>query len=362
MGDKPTQRASNNVDANTRADVDAATDEYVLAQSDAEAAQLPTAFITRLRDALGSTDADLVCEQLISPTRVGLRINWLRCSTAPDVASAVARCAETLANTLAELPSAVEPIAGLQDVFAAPASMRAALTASAPFVDGRLWLQNPSSVLAVLALDPQPGEEILDLAAAPGMKTLHIAALMGNTGRIGAVEAIKPRFFRLRDVLQRGGATMVQTYLADGRTIGRKTPERFDRVLLDAPCSSEARFLRDVPASMGHWSEHKVRDCARKQRGLLWSAFAALKPGGQLVYSTCSFAPEENEGSIAWLLERAGGAAQVLPWTASAGDVRPGLTRFRREAWPDALRACVRVLPDGLFGGFFIAVIGKAVI
>ena len=327
--------------------------------ADGALAPCPAAFVARLVQALGDVDAARVLDKLRTPRRVGLWVNPLRIGTRDGVQEGVLPNAATIDAALAALPVAVAAIPGLAGAFVMPAAARAALLASQAAHDGAVWLQNPSSVLPVLALAPQPGQEVLDLAAAPGMKTLHIAALMANCGRIAAVEAIKPRFFKLRDVLQRGGVTIAQTYLADGRMIGRKTPARFDRVLLDAPCSSEARFRRDVPASMQHWSEHKVRECAHKQRGLLWSAFLALKPGGRMVYSTCSFAVEENEGSIAWLLTRAAGQARLVPWSAPAGDTRAGVTRWRNAVWSAQLSLCVRVLPDGLFGGFFIAVIEK---
>ena len=331
---------------------------------------LPAAFVSRLVTLLGDAEATRVIGHLRTPSRLGLRVNPLRIANLdepqpnvsdPVIATGLAiKVAAHVAEVLATLPVPVARIAGLEHAYVAPASARALLTASAPLINGAVWLQNPSSLLPVLALDPQPGEEVLDLAAAPGMKALHIAARMRNAGRIAVVEAVKPRFFKMRDLLQRGGATNTHAYLADGRGIGRKTPARFDRVLLDAPCSSEARFQQDVPRSMSHWSERKVRDCARKQRGLLWSAFTALKPGGRLVYSTCAFAPEENEGSIAWLLTRAGGAAQLVPWRAPAGELRAGMTRWRNDVWPAELAHCTRVLPDGLFGGFFVAIVEKS--
>ena len=340
-------------------------------------ADCPPAFVARLTQTLGGADAARVLAQLRRPPQVGVRLNPLRIDVTD--AAAVTALLDALADGItgasahgfadgasnrpadgSDGQSVLCAISGLAGCYAAASAARAAITAGQPVRDGLAWLQNPSSLLPVLALDPQPGEEVLDLAAAPGMKTLHIAALMADRGRIAAVESVKPRFFKLREVLRGGGATIVQTYLADGRSIGRKTPGRFDRVLLDAPCSSEARFLRDVPATMAHWTQRKVRDCARKQRGLLSSAFAALKPGGTLVYSTCSFAVEENEEVIAWLLARAGGAAQVMPWSAPAGECRPGVTASCDAAWQRQLERCVRVLPDGLFGGFFIAVIAKA--
>jgi 16S rRNA (cytosine1407-C5)-methyltransferase len=142
-------------------------------------------------------------------------------------------------------------------------------------LDGRLYPQSPSSWLPVLLLDPRPGEEILDLAAAPGGKSLHIAARMGNRGRLACVEAIRDRFFRLRGNLERGDMKIAATYLKDGRGVGAAVPGRFDRVLLDAPCSSEALLRPQDADSSRHWSLHKVHEAAHKQRGLIVSALLA---------------------------------------------------------------------------------------
>ncbi|SVE03259.1 uncharacterized protein METZ01_LOCUS456113, partial [marine metagenome] len=177
--------------------------------------------------------------------------------------------------------------------------------------EGRVYIQSPSSLVPVDVLDPQPGEEILDLAAAPGGKTVHLAARMHNEGRIGAVESVKGRFHRLRRNLDRCGVTIADTYLADGAGVGRKVPERFHRVLLDAPCSSEGRFSAHDPESMSFWSLQKIREMTRKQKKLSISAVQALKPGGVLVYCTCTLAPEENEAIIDDLLNRFGDVLEV---------------------------------------------------
>ena len=108
-------------------------------------------------------------------------------------------------------------------------------------------------------------EEVLDLAAAPGGKTLAIAALMNNTGRIAAVEPIRGRFHRMQANLRRCGVSNVQFYQRDGRSVGRLVPERFDRVLLDAPCSSESRMRWLDQQSFEQWSLRKIRETQRKQ-------------------------------------------------------------------------------------------------
>jgi len=208
-------------------------------------------------------------------------------------------------------------------------------------------------------LDPQPGEEVLDLAAAPGGKTLHLAARMGNQGRIAAVEAIRERFYKLRTLLQRHGATMVDTYLADGRSIGRKTPERFDRVLLDAPCSCESRFAPSQPDSCRYWSPRKIKESARKQKGLLRSAADCLRPGGTLLYCTCTFAPEENELVVASLLDDVGDAMEVVPFDSPVANVQPGLTEWEGRPLPYTLRHSLRILPTAQMDAAYLCKLVK---
>ncbi|MBL8013036.1 MAG: RsmB/NOP family class I SAM-dependent RNA methyltransferase, partial [Candidatus Omnitrophica bacterium] len=152
---------------------------------------------------------------------------------------------------------------------------------------GNLYIQGLSSMLPVIVLDPKPGERVLDLCAAPGSKTTQIAALMNNEGEIVAIDSVRPRFYRLKAVLALNGVEMARPKCLDGAKY--RSSELFDRILVDAPCSSEARFKMSDAKTFGYWSLRKIKEMAHKQKGLLLNACRLLKPGGTLVYSTCTF-------------------------------------------------------------------------
>ena len=291
-------------------------------------------FFARLTDVYGNTRAHEIVDRLADHGQLAYWLNPLRDGDFQCVG---------------------EPVAGLEGVWAVDRD--AGITRSEAAGDGRIYIQNPSSLLAVRLLDPQPGEEVLDLAAAPGGKTIAIAVAMANTGRIGAVEPVKSRFHRLRANVERCGVTNVEFYMRDGRGVGKAVGERFDRVLLDAPCSSEARMRWHDASTYAHWSQRKIKETQRKQKSLLRSAYAALKPGGTLVYCTCSFSAEENELVVNHLLRRSD--AQVETLADVPANTIAGLNHWKGKALSGSLAQTLRVVPDGIWDGFYVARLRK---
>lgn len=227
------------------------------------------------------------------------------------------------------------------------------------YEEGKVYLQSLASMVPPLVLAPQSGERVLDLTAAPGSKSSQIAAMMGNNGELVANDAHPLRAERLRHNLKLLGVSsaFATVTVEDGTQLCARYQGYFDRVLLDAPCSGEARFVLQDPATYAHWSERRVRECAALQRKLLEAAWAALKPGGLLVYSTCTFAPEENEGAVAALLH----ATNAIPVRVQGGLLKeaPVIRSWRGEAWPETVSGALRLLPTREVEGFFIAAFRK---
>ena len=226
-----------------------------------------------------------------------------------------------------------------------------------PFQDlvdgGLLYAQGLESLLPVLALDPRPHQRVLDLCAAPGSKTSQIAMHMGNQGELRANEPILQRLYRLKAVLQLTGAK-AQISSVDGRRL-QGHHGHFDRILVDAPCSCEGRFIRNTPKSFAYWSVRKIKEMSHKQKGLLLNASRLLGPDGILVYATCTFAPEENEEVVDWFLRKTDGHFDLEPLKLEGVSTYPCLTAWHGRSYDPRIKDAARILPDERMEGFFIA-------
>ncbi len=231
------------------------------------------------------------------------------------------------------------------------------LSKSQLFTDGVFILQDAASFLPVLALNPKPGEAILDVCAAPGGKTTHIAALSKNKALITANDTSRARFFKMRDMFERMNIT-AQTTLFDGRVLRKQFADKqFDKILLDAPCSGEAAMSPDNPKSYEQWSIAKIKRLSRLQEQLLITAYDLLTPGGQLVYSTCTIAPEENEQVIQYLLKRR--KAIIKPVAIAIDTKVPGLTEWNGKQLNPELANTIRLKPSQQHEAFYTALLQK---
>ena len=166
---------------------------------------------------------------------------------------------------------------------------------------GVIYSQEPSAQLVGELAHPKPGERVLDLAAAPGGKTTHLASFMEQKGLLVSNEIFRKRAAILSENVERFGIQNAIVTNHSPQELSPKFPQYFDKIVLDAPCSGEGMFRKD-PAAIKYWHEHYPEENAAHQREILEEAVKMLKPGGQLVYSTCTFAPEEDERIIAWLI------------------------------------------------------------
>lgn len=209
---------------------------------------------------------------------------------------------EEVMNTFRDQGIAFERVKDIPHAFKIKNLSDAQLLEHELATSGKIYLQGLTSMIPPLLMDLKPGEKILDLCAAPGSKTSEIAMLTNNQADVLAMEENEIRHQKLMHTVAMQGATSVKTRHGDSTQLHKEFPETFDKILADVPCSAEGRIAFSDPRSYKYWSEKNIVAHAKLQRRLLRSAVACLKPGGILVYSTCTLAPEENEGMIEWLV------------------------------------------------------------
>ena len=204
-----------------------------------------------------------------------------------------------------------------------------------PYHDaGVYYIQEPSAMAPVELLDVKPGERVLDLCAAPGGKSTQIAAKLQCQGFLLCNEIHPARAKILSENVERMGIVNACVTNETPAHLAESFPEYFDKILVDAPCSGEGMFRKNE-AACDEWSPENVQICAERQDEILDCAARMLRPGGRLVYSTCTFAPAENEGSISRFLERHP-EYEIIPIDKeclglASGDGRPEWARFGQE-------------------------------
>lgn len=224
---------------------------------------------------------------------------------------------------------------------------------------GFLYVQTLSSMIPAMILDPKPGEKILDMAAAPGSKTTQMAALMRNTGAIIANEPNHIRLQKLFTNLNIQGITNVELVSCAGEDIYKSYPDSFDKVLVDAPCSGEGRMCVYYPDSFRYWSMKNVLNYSKLQKRLLISALQSVKPGGRVVYSTCTLAPEENEETINFILDKAKDFVTLEEIMIKDFPFSQPKSEWNGIRFSPKINKVVRILPTTTMEGFFIASIKR---
>lgn len=224
---------------------------------------------------------------------------------------------------------------------------------------GLAHAQEAVSQLPVRLMDLSPGQRVLDMCAAPGGKTAQIAFALGNRGTLVANDIARFRIKALQGNLDRLGVvntTVACTDAANWPAAGGS----FDRILLDAPCSSEGTIRRN-PSRLARLDPQSPGRLAARQRALLRKAVQRLAPGGRILYSTCTFSPEENELTVAAILAEYPDRLRLLPAAVPGLVGASGITGWAGRTLPSQLSNCLRIWPHhNDTGGFFIAVLEKA--
>ena len=305
--------------------------------------ELPEAFVEKMEKLLGS-DAEPFFKSYDAERKFGLRVNPLKQENGemPEAGSPLG----DYLKGLVKVPWAKEG-------FYYEADMR---PGRHPFHEaGAYYIQEPSAMSTAEALSPKPGERILDLCAAPGGKSTHLAGKMGGQGLLVCNEIHPARAKILSQNIERLGVGNAVVTNMDPFQLAPAFPEFFDGIVVDAPCSGEGMFRKDENAR-NEWSPDHVKQCAGLQDGILDCAAAMLRDGGRIAYSTCTFSPEENEQSVARFLSR----------HPEFSVVRPELAKYFSNGHPEwadgneELKKTVRIWPHMADGeGHFLALLVK---
>lgn len=310
-------------------------------------AELPELFVERLKNILSEKDFNDVIPTFSKKRNTTFRVNTLK-SDPVEIQKWLSK------NGIKFLRHEFLDLA-----FILPDTTSREVTEWDIYKEGKIYLQNLSSQIPPVILDPKPGEKVLDLTAAPGSKATQIAAMMNREGELVANDRVYPRFKKLEyNVNMQVGEGFVKLYNKPGEVLPSVYPEYFDKVLVDAPCSSEGQFDLNRPKSLKFWNRHKIKAMRSKQFGLLKAGLKCLRPGGQLVYSTCTFAPEENEMVLDKILRKVPGVI-LEAMHLDLPNLREGKVIWNDKVLNENVKKAIRVLPDSSFEGFFVAKLSK---
>ena len=226
--------------------------------------------------------------------------------------------------------------------------------------EGYIYLQNPSSMLSSIILDPQENEKILDIAASPGSKTTHIASLMNNKGLIDAIEPDYIRMQRLQHNANLLGANIINFYQTKGENFLLQEENLYDRVLVDAPCSGEGRFNLYDKNSYSCWKKKYIKKFVNLQTKLLLNGIRLCKKNGIIVYSTCTLNIYENEMIINNILKSKEVIIQEIEPKLKEIEcsIKPFLS-FENNSFDESISKCLRLVPNDIYEGFFICKLKK---
>ena len=294
---------------------------------------LPDYFETQLVKQYGAEDTRRILAGCATKRTVSLRANTLHARR------------DEIACALDDAGITWEPVPWYEDAFVLPEAQERDVWNLSAYQAGDLYLQSLSSMIPALVLDARKGDDVCDMCAAPGGKTTQIAALSG--AYITACEMHAPRAEKLEYNLKKLGAANVTVMRCDARRLDEFFS--FDRILVDAPCSGSGTLLANDPKVERRFTPKLIEKSVKAQRALLAKGLSLLKPGGTLVYSTCSILERENEDIVRWALGNTphGRAFEVKPTQLANADELPLL--------PTTLEGACTLCPTDRYEGFFVA-------
>lgn len=354
-----------------------------MAKNNDKIAQLPARFRERGLEIYGSYFWQQI-EQTFVSRPITFRVNTIKSNR------------KEVMDELSSGGFKVKSVSWYRDAFILTNKKQNELEETDLYKKGKIYLQSLASMVPPLVLAPEPGEKVLDLTAAPGSKTSQMAALMELRGELVANDNDEVRFQKLKhnlellgvtpplnlplregetamlgdpSSLRRGegrcldqqkgeGSVFCTVHNENGHKLCQQFPNYFDKILLDAPCSAEARINLSERRTFGFWNERNIKDHAFVQRQLICGAWEALKPGGTLVYSTCTFAPEENEVQIDKFLESFPEAKIIEIKLDGLQKIEPVL-KWKGKELNKQIKKCWRIMPTVEIEGFFVCKIKK---
>lgn len=289
---------------------------------------LPTEFKNKYKKLLGSIESENFFKAIDGEKKKGFRLNPLK---------------NDFKNVSYELTN---PVPSVENAFYGNID-----GLSSEWTGGYVYSQDPSAMYPAQFAQVRPGERVLDLCAAPGGKSTALAQALDNQGILVANEISASRAGNLRENLERWGACNVLITNEDAKNLAKIFSNYFDKILVDAPCSGEGMFRKD-PDAIQYWSQHYVLTCQKRQKEILTEAVKMLKPNGELIYSTCTFSPEEDEQIVEWLVKTYG--FKILELERVAG-MTPGIPAWTQTNLAEVTKTGRFWFQNGVGEGQFVA-------
>ena len=307
------------------------------------ASDLPPEFLKRLEHIVAPDDQNLIKSFMAQPRPMSIRLT--------DATLNI----DEVSDALRDVGYEPSKIPWMPEALLLTPADRSLVREVDYYQRGSIFIQSLSSMAAVEAMQIQPGHDVLDCCAAPGGKTSLMRYRQKGKGILVANDLSRRRLQKLKSVLEQHRITRVDLQAQAAETLGGSHANCFDRVLLDAPCSGEGRFHVSNPSSWADWETGKIRRLCKLQQRLLRSALQTLRPGGVLIYATCTLAPEENEVVLAKVMATPPVQVELERVELDCPGLRAAHGSWDGQDFPDWMSLACRIVPEQGMTPFFMA-------